>query len=446
MYFDFSRAFDVIDHSRLIKRFNDYGVCGEPLKWLQAWLGTGCYTNENLFRIPNRRRQFVQVGSERSASGLITSGIMQGSKIGPFAFKVYINDLLEKLNMNGGPARSLCYAADLTLVGSVSNEVEVQQLQAQIDTASVWAHENKLLYNKKKIFVLHHASKSAKNVQNDYYLGEEVIQKTDLQKDLGVLIDPQLSMTKHHEKCAQKLNGASIKIMSILRSAPYCVRKFAWDTYLVPIALNGVLIARSLTRKTVELYNKAYKRIFSRCKPPAGSDIAMPVEMHWVCAEMGWLEKLFKNGLKNFKAGQYLIQAQQEQAENGKLPHSNPYLLFSGSPQTGRQRWPRACNSNNPLSRGRVQLGERVHHGGQLSRGRAPVARGATAFDAVKRKQEERLTLREAIEMEIFPNLHSFDIYKKLENGALLTQYDAYQRKMESLASFEVGDSVALEK
>ena len=157
----------------------------------------------------------------------------------------------------------------------------------------------------------------------------------------------------------------------------------------------------------------------------------MPVEMHWVCAEMGWLEKLFKNGLKNFRAGQYLLQAQPEQAEeNGKLPHNNPYLLFSGNPATSRQRRPRACDSRNPLSRGRVQLGERVHHGGQLTHGRAPVARGATAFDAVKRKQEERLTLREAIEKEVFPTLHSFEIYKKLENGALLTQHDAYQKKM----------------
>ena len=72
------------------------------------------------------------------------------------------------------------------------------------------------------------------------------------------------------------------------------------------------------------------------------------------------------------------------------------------------------------------------------------MARSAGTFDVVKQKQEERVTLKEVIEKEVFPTLHSFEIYKKLENGALLTQHDAYQKKMESLALSGADDSITL--
>ena len=175
-----------------------------------------------------------------------------------------------------------------------------------------------------------------------------------------------------------------------------------------------------------------------------GSKIALPVEMFWAFADLFWLEKLHKNGLKNFEVSQYLIPDPPVQAKNGKLPHDNLYLRFSGEDTNRRQRRPRVCDSNNPLWRGRVQFGEPVNNGGILSKLRCPMARSAKTYDFVKQRQEERMTLKEAIEKEVFPTLHSFEIFKKLENGALLTQYDAYQKKMESLALLEASDPITL--
>ena len=98
---------------------------------------------------------------------------------------------------------------------------------------------------------------------------------------------------------------------------------------------------------------------------------------------------------------------------------------------------------SNPHSRGSVQLGEPVVPNCRLTRRRTPVARSAAAYDVIKQKQG-RMSMKEVIEKEVFPSLHSFDIYKKLENGALLTQYDAYQKKMESLALSGVEDTITL--
>ena len=168
--------------------------------------------------------------------------------------------------------------------------------------------------------------------------------------------------------------------------------------------------------------------------------------MHWAYTDLLWLEKLFKNGLKNFSASQYLVQAQPEQAKNelSKPHHDNPFLKFHGNPTNCRRRRPRAVDQRNPHCRGRVQLGDPIVANCRLSRRRAPVARSAAAYDVVKQKQEGQMSLKEVIEKEVFPSLHSFDIYKKLEKGQLLTQHDAYQKKMESLALSGVEDTITL--
>ena len=72
------------------------------------------------------------------------------------------------------------------------------------------------------------------------------------------------------------------------------------------------------------------------------------------------------------------------------------------------------------------------------------MARSAVAYDVVKQKQEGQMSLKGVIEKEVFPSLHSFDIYKKLEKGQLLTKHDAYQKKMESLALSGVEDTITL--
>ena len=72
------------------------------------------------------------------------------------------------------------------------------------------------------------------------------------------------------------------------------------------------------------------------------------------------------------------------------------------------------------------------------------MARSAQTFDSVKQKQEGWMGFSQTIENEVFPSLHSYEMYKKLENGALLSQFDAYKKKKESLALLSASDSVTL--
>ena len=80
-YLDFAKAFDLVPHGLLLRKLKAYGITGNPLTWIESFLSGSL------------RRVLVQEGS--SDWCLVTSGILQGSVLGPTLFIIYMNDLPE---------------------------------------------------------------------------------------------------------------------------------------------------------------------------------------------------------------------------------------------------------------------------------------------------------------------------------------------------------------
>ena len=99
---DFSKAFDKVSHQKLLLKLHRYGIRGPTLKWIQAFLSD--------------RTQTVVIDNEKSATVPVTSGVTQGSVLGPILFLIYINDLPDKTR-----SKVRLFADDTAIYLAVSN-------------------------------------------------------------------------------------------------------------------------------------------------------------------------------------------------------------------------------------------------------------------------------------------------------------------------------------
>ena len=110
---DFAKAFDVVPHQRLVLKLYYYGIRDNTLIWIQNFLAS--------------RSQEVVVEGEKSKVGQVTSGVPQGSVLGPTLFLVYINDLGDNLK-----AKVRLFADDTVLYQTIHGQEDVDSLQADL--------------------------------------------------------------------------------------------------------------------------------------------------------------------------------------------------------------------------------------------------------------------------------------------------------------------------
>ena len=200
---DFSKAFDMVEHSILLQKLERYGIRGAALKWFESYL--------------SNREQFVSVNGVDSTKKVIKFGVPQGSILGPLLFVIYINDMPKICNL----AKFILYADDANIIlrGNSMYEIE-QQLSELIPALTNWVTSNGLKLNLKKTnYMLF--SKRKIVTTHDFLLiinGTYIEQKSEC-RFLGVIIDDKLCWAKHIKAMKAKMSryvGIMYKIKSML--------------------------------------------------------------------------------------------------------------------------------------------------------------------------------------------------------------------------------------
>uniref|UniRef100_A0A8B9V0B7 Reverse transcriptase domain-containing protein n=1 Tax=Anas zonorhyncha TaxID=75864 RepID=A0A8B9V0B7_9AVES len=190
IYLDFSKAFDTVSHDILLAKLRKCGIDEWTVRWVENWL-TG-------------QAQRVVISGTESGWRSVTSSVPQGSVLCPVLFNIFID------NFHEGIVSALSKYADDTKLGGVADMPEgCAAIQQDLDRLERWAGSNQMRLNESKCRVLH---LGRNNHMYQYRLGDDLLERSSVEKDLGVLVDDRLTMSKQCTLVARRANGILVCI------------------------------------------------------------------------------------------------------------------------------------------------------------------------------------------------------------------------------------------
>ena len=187
VYTDFSKAFDKISHNILAERLAGVGVNAGLLQWVWSYI---CH-----------RKQVVVVNGYQSEPFTATSGVPQGSHLGPLFFIIYINNIKECFSNT----KFLLYADDLKIFRKIDHINDCHRLQEDLDKLFTYCKNNSLFLNLKKCQSITFSKKKIL-INHNYSINNHELEKVSKIKDLGVILDNQWTFKLHFDKIVAEAN------------------------------------------------------------------------------------------------------------------------------------------------------------------------------------------------------------------------------------------------
>ncbi len=199
---DFAKAFDKVSHSRLLTKMHAIGIENQLVNWTKAFL--------------TDRTQRVSVDGVLSGEVCITSGVPQGSVLGPLLFIIFINDLAQKIDI---PLR--LFADDCIIYRPIKSVNDVAILQKCLQMIFAWCIENGMVLNIKKCLCITFSIKT-QFIIAIYLLGDIILSRVTSCKYLGINFNSNSSWDEH---MGIIFNKAHSSLLAIQRSFKNCTSK-----------------------------------------------------------------------------------------------------------------------------------------------------------------------------------------------------------------------------
>lgn len=267
IFCDLTKAFDLCPIDLALKKLNSIGISGITLQWFESYL--------------KERKQFVQIGNEKSSTSNLSYGFPQGSILSPILFLIFFNDLPKSTQLF-----ILLYCDDTTILASGSNLQElISFVNSELRNISVWFRANKMCLHplKTKYTIFHSNPQSIPWNDIDLYIDENDPESTSYDprlkqklqyinhssnipaiRFLGIYFDPSLNFKYHVDQLCLKLSKA---IFNLRRCKNLLTKKALISVYYSTFhchLIHGILAYSCTTSNVLDRIVKQQK-IAVRC-------------------------------------------------------------------------------------------------------------------------------------------------------------------------------------
>ena len=213
VFLDLSKAFDTINHDILLKKLHFYGIRGVPNSWFANYL--------------YNRKQFTEINNCKSALTNVSTGVPQGSILGPVLFLLYINDINNCTLLN-----LLSFADDTTIYRSGPYNKELfDEVNYELIKIHTWLCTNKLSLNVTKSKACIFSPPNSR-----YTLGNNCLSVNDIKinfigendetiKFLGLHLDEHLTWKNHIAAITSKISKSLFAINRVKYLLPHYALK-----------------------------------------------------------------------------------------------------------------------------------------------------------------------------------------------------------------------------
>lgn len=214
-FLDLRKAFDTIDHSILLRKM--------------YYMGFREYINQYVNSYLTGREQYVQVGDFRSENMIVTKGVPQGSILGPLLFSLYINDIVQFVDVE-----VILFADDAVfIISDDSLQGMYDKIRKLFSDLAKYLVSNKLVPNLGKSKLMFFNSKPKVDLEALTFSGERIEWVSEF-KYLGLVINNRMSYSSHIDRICTKISQFIGVFFNLNKILPQDVLVLLYHTFILP--------------------------------------------------------------------------------------------------------------------------------------------------------------------------------------------------------------------